>query len=61
MRVIDRERETIVIPLVDEDGRAVAADVVRIIMAPVRGVAWVLGALLGSLVAGFVCGWRDAA
>lgn len=61
MRVIDRERETIIQPLMDDEFRLVTADVVRIIMAPVRGAAWVLGALLGSLVAGFVCGWRDAA
>ncbi len=61
MRVIDRENETIIVPFADDEMRLVFADVVRVVMAPVRGAAWVLGALLGSIVAGFVCGWRDCA
>jgi hypothetical protein len=49
-----------IIPIVPDHKRVHVNDIVRIMTSPIRAVMWIIGAALGSIVAGFVQGWRDA-
>jgi hypothetical protein len=48
-------------PVISQHRRDRLASATMFVSAVPRALAWLLGALLGSLVAGFVQGWRDAA
>jgi hypothetical protein len=49
-----------IIPIVPDRRRIHANAFVRLATSPLRAVMWIIGAVLGSIVAGFVQGWRDA-
>jgi len=48
-------------PLLSQSDRNGVGTIVRALTAIPRAATWLIGAVIGSIVAGFVQGWRDGA
>lgn len=48
-------------PVVSQGKREQLATLTMAVSAVPRALAWFVGAVIGSIVAGFLQGWRDAA
>jgi hypothetical protein len=50
----------IIIPMIGVKGRQHITDIVRLLTAIPRALAYLIGGVLGAIVAGFLMGWRDS-
>jgi hypothetical protein len=48
-------------PMIRERERMQLATLVGLLFAPLRAAAYIVGALIGSIIGGFVQAWKDVA